>query len=103
MSWIHLDDEIGIIKFIIENEQARGAINATAPNPVSNGDFSKALGRAMKRPSWFGVPAFGLRLMLGEMAEMLLTGQRAIPAAAQRLGYQFRFPELKAALEACIR
>ena len=101
MPWIHLDDEIGLILYLIENE-ATGAVNATAPNPVTMEEFCRTLGKVMGRPSWLGAPAFALRLLLGEMAEMLLTGQRAIPAAAHQLGYKFRYPILYDALEACM-
>jgi hypothetical protein len=102
MSWIHLEDQVRLILHIINNPQARGAINATAPNPVRNEEFSRALGKVLKRPSWFGVPAFVLRMRLGAMAEMLLTGQRVVPAAAQRLGFEFHYPDLPEALQACM-
>lgn len=102
MSWIHLEDEIGLIRFLVEHENAHGPINATAPNPVTNTEFSKALGRVIKRPAWLGVPAFALRVMAGEMAEMLLGSQRVFPAAATKLGYQFRYPFLVDALENCL-
>jgi uncharacterized protein (TIGR01777 family) len=100
MSWIHLEDEVGLISFLIDNPQAQGAYNATAPNPERNQDFCRTLGKVMKRPSWVPAPAFALRLALGEMADMLLTGQRVIPAAAQKLGYKFRYADLSEALEA---
>lgn len=100
MSWIHLEDEIGLIQFLIENPQARGVVNATAPNPVTMKEFCQTLGRALHRPSWAPVPAFALRLMLGEMAEMLLTGQRVLPEKALSLGYRFRYPDLREALRA---
>ncbi len=102
MSWIHMEDEVGLIFHLIENPQASGAINATAPNPVTMKEFCQTLGIVMGRPSWAPVPAFALRLMLGEMAEMLLTGQRVVPAGAQKLGYQFRYPNLQEALQACM-
>jgi len=102
MSWIHMEDEVGLILFLIDNPQACGPINATAPNPVTMKEFCQTLGKVLGRPSWAPVPAFALRLMLGEMAEMLLTGQRVLPAAAQKLGYQFRYPILEPALQACM-
>ena len=102
MSWIHLEDEIGLILHLIEHSEARGPFNATAPNPVRMKEFCQTLGRVMGRPSWAPVPAFALRILLGEMAEMLLTGQRVLPAAAQRLGYEFRYPHLYDALKACM-
>jgi uncharacterized protein len=102
MSWIHLEDEVGLMLYLIENSQTYGPINATAPNPVTMKEFCQTLGRVMGRPSWAPVPAFALRLMLGELAGMLLTGQRVIPAAAHRLGYHFRYANLYEALEACM-
>jgi uncharacterized protein (TIGR01777 family) len=102
MSWIHLEDEVGLMLYLIEHSQATGPFNATAPNPVRMKEFCQVLGQVMGRPSWAPVPAFALRLALGELAEMLLTGQRVIPAAAQRLGYEFRYANLDAALKACM-
>ena len=102
MSWIHLEDEAGLMIYLIEHSQATGPFNATAPNPVRMKEFCQVLGQVMGRPSWAPVPAFALRLALGELAEMLLTGQRVIPAAAQKLGYQFRYANLDAALKACM-
>ena len=102
MSWIHLEDEIGLILFLIQNPAAQGPFNATAPNPVTMREFCQTLGRALHRPSWAPVPGFALRLLLGEMADMLLTGQRVLPAAAQKLGYKFQYPTLYGALEACL-
>jgi len=99
MPWIHLEDEIGLIQFLLENSSARGAVNATAPNPVTMKEFCRTLGGVLHRPCWAPVPAFALRLLLGEMAEMLLTGQRAVPVAAQKLGYRFRYSRLREALE----
>ncbi len=100
MSWIQMDDEIGLILFLLEHRDTHGAINATAPNPVTMQEFCKTLGDAVNRPSWAPVPAFALRLLLGEMADMLLTGQRVLPARAQKLGYVFQYPNLLEALQA---
>ncbi|MBI4525271.1 MAG: TIGR01777 family protein [Deltaproteobacteria bacterium] len=100
--WIHLDDEVGLIQFLLENSGASGAVNATAPNPVRMKEFSDALGRVLRRPSWAPVPGFALRLLLGEMADMLLTGQQALPAQARKRGYGFRYSALEDALQACI-
>jgi uncharacterized protein len=100
MSWIQLEDHVRLILEVIENTQASGAINATALTPVRNKEFCQTLGKVLGRPSWAPVPGFALRLLLGEMAEMLLTGQRVIPAAAQKLGFQFRYPNLEEALRA---
>ena len=99
MPWIHIEDEVGLILFLMANENAHGAFNATAPNPVTMEEFCKALGNVLKRPSWAPVPASALTLLLGEMAEMLLTGQRAVPKAAQDLGYSFRYPTILEALQ----
>ncbi len=101
MSWIHLEDEVRLIIELMHNSQASGPVNATAPNPVTNKEFCETLGQVMHRPCWATVPAFALRLALGEMADMLLTGQRVIPAVAQKLGFEFRYPNLRDALEAC--
>jgi uncharacterized protein (TIGR01777 family) len=98
MPWIHIEDEVGLIQFLIENEDARGAFNATAPNPVTMSEFSSALGKVLKRPSWAPVPGFVLSLLLGEMADMLLGGQRALPAAAERLGFRFKHHNVANAL-----
>lgn len=100
MSWIQLEDEIGLILFLLEHPEARGAINATASNPVTMSGFCKTLGDVLNRPSWAPVPTFAVRLLLGEMAEMLLTGQRVLPGQAQKLGYPFKFSTLPEALQA---
>ncbi|HEV2950109.1 MAG TPA: TIGR01777 family oxidoreductase [Gemmataceae bacterium] len=97
-SWIHIKDEIGIILLALDHPGAVGAINATASHPVTNKAFSKALGRALQRPAILPVPPFMLRVLLGQVAEILTTGQRVIPAKALALGYQFKFPEIDPAL-----
>jgi uncharacterized protein (TIGR01777 family) len=101
MPWIYIDDQVGLMLHLIANDHLAGAVNATAPNPVTMKEFCRALGSVLGRPSWAPVPAFALRLMLGEMAEMVLTGQRVVPAAALKFGYQFRYPDLQSALQAC--
>jgi len=99
MPWIHLDDACGLIVAALAGGAAfGGALNVTAPNPVRNGDFARALGHALSRPAVLPLPGFVLRLGFGEMATILLTGQRAVPAAAQQLGYTFKHPELPGAL-----
>jgi len=98
LPWIHLADEVGAIRFLLENDAARGPFNLTAPNPARNRDLGAALGRALHRPSRLPTPAFDLQLALGEMAGMLLHGQRAVPRALLALGYRFRFPDLGPAL-----
>ncbi len=97
-SWIHIDDEVGIILLALDNPQAAGPINATAQHPVTNKGFSKALGRALHRPAILPTPPFALKLLLGQVAEILTTGQRVIPAKALSLGYQFKFPDIDPAL-----
>jgi uncharacterized protein (TIGR01777 family) len=98
MSWIHRDDVVGLVLDALERAVAAGAVNATAPEPVRNKDFARALGAALRRPALLPAPAFALRLAFGEMAEVLLGGQRVLPARAQTIGYTFRFPSLAAAL-----
>jgi hypothetical protein len=97
--WIHRQDWIDLVRFAIGNDACIGPLNATAPLPVTNKEFSKALGRAMHRPSFMPAPGFALRLLLGEMAEgLLLSGQRAVPAKAKSLGFTFKYENLEAAL-----
>jgi uncharacterized protein (TIGR01777 family) len=97
--WIHIDDVVGTLRFIIEEEAAQGPLNLTAPNPVTNKEFGKALGRVMNRPAMVPVPGFALRLALGEVAVTVLEGQRAIPQRLQELDYTFRFSQIDEALE----
>jgi uncharacterized protein (TIGR01777 family) len=99
--WIHRDDWIRLVRWTIETGAVSGPMNATAPNPVTNREFAGALGRALHRPALMPAPAFALKLMLGEMAgALLLSGQRAIPAKAQRLGFTFRYAAVDDALRA---
>ncbi len=97
MSWIHLDDLVGIIQHAIANPMS-GPVNGAAPNPVVNADFTKALGHALGRPAVVPMPAFTLKFMFGEMSEVMLASQRVLPKAAEAAGYQFRYPQLDAAL-----
>lgn len=104
MSWIHINDLIGIVLFAIEHRSVQGALNATAPNPVTNKSFSKTLGRTLNRPTLLAMPKFLLNLMLGEMSEaLLLSGQRVIPKKILKLGYVYQFPELDSALKDVIQ
>jgi hypothetical protein len=96
--WVHQDDVVGVLLFCLENDAARGPVNLTAPNPVTNHELSKALGRALGRPAVLPVPGFALKLLYGEMAEIVTTGQRAVPARLRELGYEFRFAEIDPAL-----
>ncbi|MCB2179798.1 TIGR01777 family oxidoreductase [bacterium] len=97
--WIHIQDEARAIRYLIENEDAAGPFNLSAPNPVKNKTFAKILAKVMGRPSFFVVPAFLLRLVLGEISAIILEGQRAIPAKLEALGFKFRYPELETALK----
>lgn len=98
MSWIHRDDMVGVFLAALDNATATGPINGVGPNPVTNYEFTKALGRALHRPTILPTPAFALRLLLGEVAEVVASGQRVLPRRAQALGYSFRFPTIDAAL-----
>jgi hypothetical protein len=98
MPWIHLDDVVGIYLAALDDPGWSGAVNATAPEPVTNAEFSKALGRVLHRPAVAPVPAFAIRALYGEMATIVTTGQRAIPRAAQAHGYAFAHPHLDEAL-----
>lgn len=104
MPWIHLDDMVGLIRFLLDNHQARGAFNAVAPNPVTNLDFSRTLGRVLGRPSRIPVPGPVLRLALGQMAQaLLLAGQRALPARALEHGFRFQYHQLDPALRSILK
>ena len=103
MSWIHRGDLTGLVVEALANEGYRGAVNATAPQPVRNREFVAALGRVLVRPAAFPVPGVVLRVAFGEMADMLLTGQRVLPRAAERLGYRWQYPEVLGALRASVR
>jgi len=98
MSWIHVDDLCALYQFLLENPRLSGAFNGTAPNPVTNKDLSRALGRVMHRPSLLPVPAPMLRLTLGEIADMLVRGQRVLPRRAEEAGFRFEHPEIEEAL-----
>jgi uncharacterized protein len=100
MSWIALADVLGTIKFALTTESVSGPVNVVAPNPVTNSEFTKALGRALSRPTLFPVPAFGARLAFGEMADaLLLSSQRVEPLKLKDAGYQFQYLQLDAALQ----
>ena len=99
MSWVHVGDLVSLIEFALMNQNLAGPVNAVSPGPVTNKEFSRVLGDVLHRPAIFPVPAFGLRLLYGEMAEVILGSQRVVPLAASRAGFSFRFSELKPALE----
>lgn len=94
LSWIHIDDLVNAIRFIIETESAEGVFNATSPNPVKNADFARVLGKAMKRPAFVPVPSFVLKLALGEASTLALDGQRVVPKRLLEAGTTFRYKTL---------
>lgn len=99
MPWIHIDDLISIMAYCAENEKVSGPVNAVAPNPVTNQEFTKILAKTIKRPAFIPVPAPVLKLVVGEFADALLASQKVMPQKLLRLGYQFKYPELSKALE----
>lgn len=98
MSWIHLKDEARAIRFLIEHPSASGPFNLAAPQPVTNAEFARTLGRVVGRPSWLPLPGLVMKAAFGEVADLLLTGQRGVPRRLLDLGFEFRFPELEGAL-----
>jgi uncharacterized protein len=102
MSWIHTEDVVGLTLAALEDQRFSGPINATAPEPVSNRDFSRTLGKALRRPSLLPVPAVALRMLYGEMSLLITTGARVLPAKPLVLGYRFRHPRLEEALRAAL-
>ena len=99
LSWIHRDDWVSLISWLLRTESASGAFNGTSPAPVTNAEFSREVGRSLHRPSWLPVPGFALRLLVGEFADDgLIRGQRVLPRRALEAGFTFRYPQLEAAL-----
>jgi uncharacterized protein (TIGR01777 family) len=103
LPWIHIDDLVRIYVAAIDNDTWSGPVNASAPEPVTNAEFSKALGRALHRPAFAPVPAFAIRALYGDMAEIVTEGQRAMPRRALELGYAFAHPDLDEALTDALR
>jgi uncharacterized protein (TIGR01777 family) len=103
ISWIHREDLVGMITTAVGDERWSGPVNATAPTPVSNRDFSRALGRALKRPALLPVPGVALHLLYGEMAEIVTEGARVVPAKALVLGYEFAHADLDEALSSALQ
>jgi uncharacterized protein len=97
VAWVHIDDIVGAIAFCLA-EDCTGPVNVTAPEPVTNKEFSKTLGRVLRRPAFAPVPALAVKALYGEMATIVTTGQRVVPGRLMELGYRFRRPELEAAL-----
>ena len=102
MPWVHLDDVVGLYLRAVDDESWSGPINVVAPGAVTNRDFSKALGKALKRPAVAPVPGLALKLLYGEMSQIVLTGVNMVPRRAQELGYDFRHPHVREALEATV-
>jgi uncharacterized protein (TIGR01777 family) len=100
LPWIHLDDEVGLLLLALDDPEVSGALNATAPDPVRQRDFARALARALGRPAILPTPALPLRIAMGEMSTLALEGQRAVPSAALAAGYTFVHPEIDGALQA---
>ncbi|HZX40612.1 MAG TPA: DUF1731 domain-containing protein [Myxococcaceae bacterium] len=104
MSWIHIDDEVGLLLWALDNDRVSGIVNATAPNPVTNRELSKALGRALHRPAFMPIPKFAVSALRGgELADAVAGGARVLPRRALDLGYEFRHPELDEALRSALR
>jgi uncharacterized protein (TIGR01777 family) len=99
MSWIHIVDQVNAVRFLLENENAQGPYNLISPIPTSNADFMRAVARALRRPYWFHIPAFLLKLVLGEMSVLLTEGRYSRPKRLIELGFQFQFGELENAME----
>lgn len=99
MSWIHMDDVAGLICFALQQPGLRGPVNATSPNPVRNSDFTRTLARVLRRPAFFTVRERALRLLFGEMAELMISSQRVLPRAAETAGFKFSFPDAGVALK----
>jgi uncharacterized protein (TIGR01777 family) len=103
MSWIHLDDEVGLILWALDNDEVSGPVNATAPNPVTNRELSKALGRALHRPAAIPIPKLAVAAIRGsELAEVVSGGARVLPRRALELGYRFRYERIDEALRAAL-
>jgi len=99
MSWIHVDDVVGIVMHALQNENIRGALNATAPTPVRNIEFTKTLGAVLRKPAIFPVPAFGLKLIMGEFADFVVLSQNVLPEKTEASGYEFQHRTLESALK----
>jgi uncharacterized protein (TIGR01777 family) len=102
MPWIHVDDWTALVMWVMTTDGASGAFNAAAPGPVTNREFTRVLGRVLRRPTVMPAPAFALRLVLGEMANLVLTGQRALPVHAEQLGFRFSYGALEPALQSLL-
>ncbi len=102
-TWIHPEDEARAFRFLMENDAAAGVFNLTTPNPLRSRDFAKAIGRAMNRPSWMPVPGLPLKLALGDVSSIVLTGQRVLPKRLEELGFDYQYPEAEMAIRALLK
>jgi uncharacterized protein (TIGR01777 family) len=102
LPWIHVDDVVGLYLAALDEPAWTGAVNATAPDPPTNKEFSRALGRALRRPALAPVPGFAVRLLYGEMADIVVTGRRAVPERPQALGFAYAHPQLDEALRSAL-
>ena len=102
MSWIHIEDEVAAICWLLDHSNLSGPFNLTAPAPVTNEVFAKSLGKALNRPAFFKLPAITMKLMLGEASELLLEGQCVTPVALQDSGFSFKYPQLDTALKSLV-
>jgi uncharacterized protein (TIGR01777 family) len=98
MSWVHIDDYVAMVLRLLADEQLSGPFNMTAPNPVTNTEFTQSLARGLRRPAFLVAPDFVLRLAIGERAALMLEGQRVLPANLTDAGFQFKYPKLDSAL-----
>jgi uncharacterized protein (TIGR01777 family) len=101
-SWIHMEDLLNAFLFVLDNKDINGPVNFSSPNPVTNKDLGKALGKVLCRPSFVKTPGFMLRMVLGEFGSVLLEGQKVIPAKLMKHGFQFRYPDIISALEEAV-
>jgi uncharacterized protein len=102
MSWVARADLVALIRWLIDHDSSRGAYNGTAPTPVTNAEFARSLGAALNRPALLPTPAFALKILFGEMADILLTGQRVVPKHAAAEGFKFKYPDLALAFAAIL-
>jgi uncharacterized protein (TIGR01777 family) len=102
-AWVHIDDVVKAMQYLLESEDASGVFNLTAPNPLQNRDFGKTIGRVLRRPHWLPLPAFAFNLVLGEVSTVVLDGQRVLPQKLQTLNYPFQYLQAEAALSNLLR
>ena len=104
MSWVSLDDVVGIVNYALENENLRGAVNVSSPNPITNEEFTKTLGEVLYRPTFLPLPEFAVNLVFGEMGDaLLIDSTKVVPKRLLDAGYEFKYPEIKPALENAVK